>query len=213
MKHRSSRNHHNGPHAAGDPLGVYMPPLAQWRMAHDTVDLERGSREWVHPSLGWRFVIYPHGGGHVLVPGRHEGAPGIFASDGAVSSRFYRGSGDAYQQMLRWYARQTLPPVGRSSLRNAADKLYASPRAVAVFIYKSEKGGYDVNAVPNCKWAGSVNGYLIGHTHAATLAAANRAARAEVKHFLEVGSKSVLVVDVNDNHRKYTLKHRRGVAA
>jgi hypothetical protein len=51
-------NHHHGHHAAGDPLGVYLPPrLDAW----EAKSFRDGtpSRVFRHPRLGWEFSVFP----------------------------------------------------------------------------------------------------------------------------------------------------------
>lgn len=52
---RSQRNHHDGHHDPGDPLGVYMPPLDQWQSSKDESNYTQF--KWVHPKLGWIFTV------------------------------------------------------------------------------------------------------------------------------------------------------------
>lgn len=52
------RNHHHGHHAAGDPLGVYLPQrLDAWQVQHFKDGTP--SRVFRHPHLGWEFSVYP----------------------------------------------------------------------------------------------------------------------------------------------------------
>ena len=89
---RSLRNHHDGYHAPGDPLGVYLPPLSEWRVT------ETGAREWVHPRLGWLFRVMKRSGNVFTIKGAN------------VGSVYFRSTAKSpvYDQIKAWYASLTV---------------------------------------------------------------------------------------------------------
>lgn len=81
-------NHHAGHHAPGDPLGVYLPPLAQWK--------GMGTFTWIHPVLRWKFSIESFGEsrGKIEIPGvRRE-----------YESLYYATPQDAWAALRNAYA-------------------------------------------------------------------------------------------------------------
>ena len=100
---RTLNNHHGRPeeHAVGDPLGVYMPPLAQW----DAYD--GGLRRfWMHPVTMWNFeVIEQHarGPGHFVGYVQQRKAPWEL-----FHTPVLRSAEEAYAALRDWYAAQRL---------------------------------------------------------------------------------------------------------
>lgn len=157
----------------------------------------------------------------ILVPPWSRAGNTLSSNSGSVGEEItlddaaFAQDADDAGRIFVWFRgawRETDRRPARSALRNTAPVL-ASPRAVAVFIYKADGGGYDVNTAADCKWNGLPAGAVIGQEHVTKLADANKIARYKVKHYLSLGTKTVLVVDVNDNHRKYTQKRPRGFDA
>ena len=110
---RSLRNHHGKPHehAPGDPLGVYLPPLAKWdRHAH--------GHEWAHPSLPIRFVTWKSfRRDHAWSGWAQKNPEGL--SNNALSAQFHGGSeAEVRGALARWYALHGDAYVSRRSERN-----------------------------------------------------------------------------------------------
>ena len=100
---RSLRNHHGKPHehAPGDPLGVYLPPLAKWKKD------DHGMRSWRHPELPLRFTITASSGGVAV----------RYNDDYSYDETWFDGPSprDVLAAMKVWYSQQTM-----ASLRRAA---------------------------------------------------------------------------------------------
>ena len=54
----AKRNHHGGYHAPGDPMGVYLPPVTQWKHSTSAYgNLRHQEWRWDHPTLFQRYFI------------------------------------------------------------------------------------------------------------------------------------------------------------
>ena len=100
-KRRSLRNHHDGYHAPGDPLGEYLPPLEKW--------IVKGREyAWKHPSLP--LVFYVKASRH---PNRTEfvvrwtniSDPNLAGFAPEFLARGYAAdTEEAYALLKKWYA-------------------------------------------------------------------------------------------------------------
>lgn len=123
---RSVRNHHGKPHehAPGDPLGVYLPPLAKWQHTKPRKEFSYtpdGRYLWNHPALPWQFRISYHD--HDYSERYRSARPAsygvVFSTDGRRLAQFYAVEPqDVYAQMKQWYASQTPKSAWRLSTQN-----------------------------------------------------------------------------------------------
>lgn len=104
-------NHHGGRHAPGDPLGVYLPPLAAW----DHTQSGAGRRDhwrWHHDALGLTFRVYAlpgFGFAAVVEIPTGKALRRVSVTDNAQSAE------GAHRAVVRWYAQRAM---GDALLRN-----------------------------------------------------------------------------------------------
>ena len=124
-------NHHGGYHAPGDPLGGYMPPLAQWRTVSSGLAQGVGNvRVWRHPALGLQFAVGEvRGRGYVAqVWNPSDGYDGRPARDTVLS---YYDTPDAAHRALALYAAQQAPRKPNRGSQGVPGGSYYSDRADA----------------------------------------------------------------------------------
>lgn len=113
------RNHHDGTHRRGDPLGVYLPLMSKWRARSET---SRGHRttwvEWKHPRLPWVFEMGPSvayaAEGH-----RYNRWTGIVVRSDTNNTVFQGDTkAEVYGKLRRWYASITAADLPKKTTRH-----------------------------------------------------------------------------------------------
>ena len=133
-------NHHDGYHAAGDPFGVYLPPLGQWNPTAENLPrlgqayIHNGKklwflaevREWHHPQLGWSFFVFSQRGAGYCA----EVVDRAHGSSSLVKFRGFSKPSEAYHALRQWYSTQSAPKQNRST-KGVPGGSYFSDRADA----------------------------------------------------------------------------------